>query len=211
MVPLKNRRAYSSDAHADLFSHHSNPKEGSMTSRFLPIITLAVALSACGSPSESDIQATVQAAVQATSRAELVAVSVKATQEAADVCGKMTLNTYADAVEEEIRTFEMQISVTQSTPRGSIGTALQRMVDLQTEMRRMKTPECLKAYHERIVSMMGLYRLAFQNFAAQGTESMTTAALQMGQQDLDAVKKDLQTIRAGTVPTVPTPAPTPKA
>lgn len=175
------------------------------------ILFLGLALVACGGPSESDIQATVQAAVESTAQAQQIAASVKATQEAADVCGMTALNTYADAIDEEIKTFQMQTSVAGASPRMSIGTALQRLLDLQTETRRTKTPDCLKTYHERVVGAMGLYRYAYENFAAQGDDSITTLALQMGQTELDAVQKDLPTIRSGKMPIVPTPMPTPKS
>jgi len=170
---------------------------------------LAILLIGCGGPSESDIQATVQAAVESTAQAQAVAVSVKATQEAADVCGAPALGVYADSMDEELTTFEMQTSVAGSSPRMSMGVALQKLLDIQTETRRIKAPDCLKAYHSRVISAMGLYRYAYENFAAQGNESMTTTALQMGQTELAAVKKDIPTIRSGQVPIVPTPLVTP--
>jgi len=168
---------------------------------FVPAVrtTLGISLGA-------DIQATVQAAVQATAQAQQVAVSVNATQEASEACGSAALTTYADAMSEEIKTFEAQISVAQSTPRMSLGTPLQRLVDIQTETRRMKMPACLKSYHERVMSMMELYRLAFETFAAQGSESITQAALSTGGTELGVVREQLDSIRDGTVPPTPSPA-----
>jgi hypothetical protein len=172
----------------------------------LPIAFLILA--ACGGPSEADIQATVAAAVQATAQAEQIAASVKATQDAERACGAIALNTYADTIEEEMQTFEMQTSVASSTPRVGLGTALQKMLDMQTETRRMEYPPCLKAYHERVVSMMGVYRYAYETFAAQGSETATQAALQVGGETLSELRAQLPMIREGQIPPEPTPVPT---
>src|SRR4051812_1534521 len=98
--------------------------KGGIMLRKLPLLFLLMVLISCGGPSESDIQATVQAAVASTAQAQQIAASVKATQEAADVCGTVALNTYADGIDEELKTFQMQTGVAGSTPRASIGTAL---------------------------------------------------------------------------------------
>jgi|GEM_PF-2788773 hypothetical protein len=172
--------------------------------RFTYLVILFLLLG-CGGPSEADIEATIAVAVQSTAQSAQVATSVQATTQAAEVCGQIALNTYADEIEEQIITFEMQTSVAGSTPRMSLGVALQELLNLQTETRRMKAPECLSAYHERVVSMMGLYRLAYETFAAQGDEMLVQAALQVGDETLGEVKQQLAIIRNGQVPPTPLP------
>jgi hypothetical protein len=174
--------------------------------RVIVVFGLLLALAGCGGPSAADMQATVGAAVQATADAEQVAQSVAATQAAADVCGAAKLNAYADTVEEQLQTFEAQTGLASSTPRVSLGTPLQKLLDIQTETRRMDAPECLKAYHEQLVGMMGLYRLAYETFAAQGDETLVQASLQVGGETLATLKQGLTTIRQGQVPPTPVPA-----
>jgi hypothetical protein len=170
---------------------------------------LAVLLAACGGPSETDIQATVAAAVQGTATAEQVAVSVRATQ-AAGACEKDTLTTYADAVEKQIKAFEQQALLVSTTPRVSLGVPLQRLLDIQTETDKLTVPNCLKDLHARILRVMELHQVGYQNFAAQGSESVTTATLDTAAQGLASIKHDLKTVRDGTVPPEPTPIETPR-
>jgi hypothetical protein len=170
-------------------------------------VLIGLVLVGCGGPSQADLQATVSAAVSATAQAQQVATSVAATQTAAEACGATALGAYADAVEEQIKTFEMQSALVGNTPRVSMGVPMQELLNIQTETRRMDVPECLKPFHEQVVSMMGLYRLGYENFAGQGEESMTMASLQLGEESLVTIKNDLQSLRAGTVPPTPTPAP----
>jgi hypothetical protein len=140
--------------------------------RLLPLAlpALLVLLVACGGPSEADVQATVAAGVA-------VSVAQTSTAVAADACGKVALNVYADAVEQQVNRFERQAGLTGSTPRASMGEPLQRLLDLQDETERMDVPPCAAEYHKQILSMMGIYRLAYENFAAQGDEITTQAAI----------------------------------
>lgn len=147
--------------------------------------------------------------MQATATAQQIAVSVKATQEAG-ACEAATLNSYADAVEPQIRAFEQQAQLVGTTPRASLGAPLQRLLDIQTETRKLNVPVCLKDFHTRILDMMQVHQIGYQNFAAQGDETMTQASLLVGAQNLADIKRDLKTIREGTVPPIPTPIATPK-
>lgn len=161
----------------------------------------------CGGPSEADIQATVAAAVQSTAQADQIAASVKATQEAQDECGQKAFTAYAETIDMQIQSFEMQASLTGSTPRVSMGTPLQELLNIQTETMKVDAPSCLKGYQERVVSMMGLYRVGYETFAGQGEETMVQAALQLGDESLRKLKKDLAEIKAGKTPIEPTPLP----
>jgi len=175
------------------------------------VFLLSILLISCGGPSESDIQATVQATVQGTAQAEQIAVSVKATQEAETACGKEALASYANEMNGEITAFEQQAQLVGTTPRVGLGVPLQRLLDIQTETRKIKTPACLKAYQERVVGMMQLHQTAYQNFAAQGSETTTQDTLQAAVIELDAVKKGITELQAGTIPTQPAATPTPKS
>jgi hypothetical protein len=59
--------------------------------------------------------------------------------------------------------------------------------------------------------MMGAYRLGYETFAAQGDETLVQASIQVGRETLASLKDGLKSIRAGKVPTLPTPLPTPKS
>jgi hypothetical protein len=161
---------------------------------------MVLALAACGGPSESDIQATVQAAVQSTAQAQQVAASVKATQEAETACGSEALNTYADSIDTELNAFEQQALLVSSTPRVSLGVPLQRLLDIQTETNKLHVPGCMKDFQTRVIKMMQLHQAGYQNFAAQGDDTVTSTTIQMAQQALADVKRDLATVRTGTVP-----------
>lgn len=169
-----------------------------MPKTFLPILLalLCVALMSCGGPSAAEIDATVQAAIQSTAAAIPTP----------DPCGAAALGTFADAMEEQLKTFEAQTAVVGATPRVSLGTPLQRLLDIQTETRRMDAPVCMQNYQTQVVSMMGLYRLAYETFAAQGDEITVQAALQTGQQFLQQAKDGLALIRAGKIPPTPEPS-----
>src|SRR5690242_7776105 len=172
-------------------------------------ITAMFALTGCGGPSDTEIQATVQAAVQGTAQAEQIAISVKATQEAETACGKEALASYADAMNGQIIAFEQQAQLVGATPRVGLGVPLQRLLDIQTETRKFKTPACLKDFQERVAGMMQLHQMGYQNFAAQGSETTTQASLQVAADELVAVKKGIAELRAGTLPAKPAATPTP--
>src|SRR5262245_45417056 len=99
--------------------------------KFLALVLL-LALAGCGGPSAADVQATVGAAVQATADAEQIARSVAATQ-AAGACDAARLGPYADTIEAQIKSFEQQSDLVNTTPRASLGAPLQRLLDIQSE------------------------------------------------------------------------------
>lgn len=171
------------------------------------LLAVALLLISCGGPSPDQIQATVASAVQATITANTSATASAVASAEAARCAPAGLSTYATTVEEQVRTFEMQSGLTSSTPRASMGAALQRLLDIQTETRRMEVAPCLTAFHAEVVSMMGLYRLAYETFAAQGSEAITTVSLRQGDEALANIKQGLATLRAGTIPVLPTPSP----
>ena len=175
----------------------------------LPIASI-IALTGCGGPSDSEIQATVQAAVQGTAQAEQIAESVKATQEAETACGEEALSAYADEMNGQITAFAQQAQLVGATPRVGLGVPLQRLLAIQTETRKLKTPACLKDYQERVAGMMQLHQMGYQNFAAQGDETTTQATLQVAADELSAVQKGITDLRAGTLPAPPVATPTPK-
>jgi hypothetical protein len=177
--------------------------------RWLFALSALVLLVACGGPSESDLQATVGAAVQATTQAGQIATSVKATQEAA-ACGKEQMAAYADAMEGQIRAFEEQSQLVGSTPRVSLGAPLQRLLDIQTETRKVQVPNCLKDFQDRVIKAMQLHQIAYQMFAGQqGSDAVINTTLEIATKEFTDIKRDLGVIRGGTVPPNPTPAITP--
>lgn len=81
-----------------------------------------------------------------------------------------------------------------------MGGPLQELLNLQNDTEDMEHPACLDNYHRRVVSMMGMYRLGYENFAAQGDETMTTAALKLAEEDVDKLQAEIAMIRRGEVP-----------
>lgn len=156
------------------------------------ILFLALLLVGCG-PSPEQLQATVTAAISETQ------VAASATAEA-DICGVDKLSAYADAIEKQIDRFVRQTSVAGSSPRMSLGGPLQELLNLQNATEDMEHPACLENYHRRVVSMMGMYRLGYENFAAQGDETMTTAALMLAEEDGQKLRTEIAVIRNGEVP-----------
>lgn len=160
--------------------------------RYAAILFLALVLAGCG-PSAEQLQATVTAAIGETQ------VAATATAEA-DACSVEKLGTYADTIEKQISRFIRQTSVAGSSPRMSMGGPLQELLNLQNDTEDMKHPACLDNYHRRVVSMMGMYRLGYENFAAQGDETMTTAALKLAEEDVHKLQAEIAMIRRGEVP-----------
>lgn len=173
-----------------------------MLRSFLVSVCVALALTACG-PSAADVQATVAAAVEATSQQVVVSTSVAATQVAANACGAEALTAYADTAEKQMERFERQATLVGSTPRMSMGEPMQRLLDIQDETDQIDAPACLADYHERLVGMMGLYRLAYSTFSAQGDEATTQLSLTMGDDELKVLRDALTELRDGKVPTLP--------
>lgn len=168
-------------------------------------------LAACGAPSEQAIQATVAAAIASTAQAERVAAAIESTQQAEQACGPQALETYASAIDSQLRAFRQQADLVGATPRVGLGLPLQRLLDIQSDTRKLVPPVCLGAYHERVVGMMELHQMAYQNFAGQGDEAMTSGLLLMANKEFTALQSDLKTIHTGTLPptVVPVRTPTP--
>jgi hypothetical protein len=173
--------------------------------RFVLISLVAALLAGCGGPSQADFQAGVQATEAAAATKEAAAAKNEA--EAADPCADAALMAYADAIDEKLRTFESQIAVTDASPRVSIATPLQKLVDIQQDTRRIQAPECLTVFHDRVIAMMGLYRTAYETFAAQGNQHKIATSRAAGAVELQAIHDGLANIRAGEIP--PDPPPTP--
>lgn len=178
-----------------------------MLARIAVALTAVVLLAGCG-PSAEQLQATVEAGVAGTQTA------ATATAEA-DVCGPSKVTAYGETIGQAIERFQRQTSVVASTPRVGLGGPLQELLNLQNDTEDMEHPECLDNYHRRVVSMMGVYRFAYQTFAAQGDELMVQAGLQVGDDELRKLRADLKLIEAGEVPplvdldAVPTLVPAP--
>ncbi len=173
--------------------------------RLLLLFVLTLTLTSCG-PSTADIQATIDSSVAATVTTIEQSTAQAATATAAEVCGAAALARYADTLEPQIQTYEMQAGLASRTARISMGPALQALLDLQTETRKMDVPPCLADYHAQVVSMMGLYRAGYENFSAQGDEALTTVSLRMADESLAHIKATIPTLHQGTVPPVATPA-----
>lgn len=169
--------------------------------KYTAAMLMALILFGCG-PSSEQLQATVTVAISETQ------VAASATAEA-DACGVDKLSAYADAIEKQIERFIRQTSVAGSSPRMSMGGPLQELLNLQNDTEDMAHPECLTNYHERVVGMMGMYRLGYQNFAAQGDEALTTAALKLADEDVEQLQTEIIMIRRGEVPPPVKPDSTP--
>jgi hypothetical protein len=127
--------------------------------------------------------------------------------EAVDPCSDAALNSYADEIEEKLTTFEAQTVVTAATPRVGMGVSLQRLVDIQQETRRIEAPECLAVFHTQVLHMMGLYRLGYETFAAQGSPKKSQVSLANGALELQTARDGLANIRTGEIPPAPSPTP----
>lgn len=150
----------------------------------LVVVLLASFLVSC-KPSEADVVA---------------AINATATAAAAEACSPAKLTAFADAVEAKIGDFEQQARLVGSTSRVGLGVPLQRLLDIQTETRKIDTPPCAKSFLSDVTSAMEAYQQGYQNFSAQGEEIMTTAFLTSGQTILAYTKKGLPTLRDGKVP-----------
>lgn len=158
-------------------------------------LLLAASLVACGAPSEADIQA----AIQETQTAVV-----------ADACSAAKLTAYATVAEDKIRGFEQQAQLVGSTPRVSLGAPLQRLLDIQTETRALEVPPCATEIQNALVEAMDVYQQAYQNFAAQGSDTTTTSLIETAGQGFDRAKKALAELKSGRVPTLgPFSTPTP--
>ncbi len=162
--------------------------------------TLAlIFLTACG-PSPEQLQPTIEAAVAATlTTATETAGAATATAEA-DVCGETRLIAYAETMEQQLDRVSRQVSVADSTPRVGLGVALQELFNLQNEIEALDHPECAANFHENVVSMVGLYRLAYQTFAAQGDDLLIQASLTMANNGMNSLRDDLEVLYTGAVP-----------
>lgn len=123
-------------------------------------------------------------------------------------CRKADMATYADAMSAKITMFQQQADLVSATPRVGLGTPLQRLLDLQNETREIVAPGCLRDFHEGILAAMQIQQRGFQQFAAQQGETVAVSYITIGKEDLVAAAADLDTIRAGVIPTpLPTPEP----
>lgn len=123
-------------------------------------------------------------------------------------CRQADLTTYADTMAAKLKTFQQQAELVGATPRVSMGTPLQRLLDLQNETREIGTPGCLSAFHEEILTAMETQQRGFQQFAAQQDEMAAMGFVTIGRDDLEDAAAKLDAIRAGMVPTpIPTPEP----
>ena len=123
-------------------------------------------------------------------------------------CRKADLASYADTLAAKLKTFQQQAELVGATPRVSMGTPLQRLLDLQNETREIATPGCLSDFHEGILEAMETQQRGFQQFAAQQDEMAAMGLVTIGRDDLEDAVGELDAIRLGTAPTpVPTPEP----
>jgi hypothetical protein len=124
-------------------------------------------------------------------------------------CKKADLATYADAMQTQIASFRQQADLAASTPRVGMGAPLQRLLDIQTETRKVTAPGCAVEHHNMVVRAMNLHQMALQGFAAQTYDDVITGTmLASAKQFLGEREAELAQIRAGTIPPTPTPAAT---
>jgi hypothetical protein len=186
-----------------------NPNQplGVRVQRWIGGLAVVLFLVGCGGTSPAQIQATIDSAVSATAQAQQVATSVAATQVAQEPCGAAKLAAYVATVEPLVGKFERQAGVTSVAPRIGLSVPLQELLNIQNDVIAITPPVCLVDFHAQVVSMMGLYRFAYETFSAQGDEAVVTQAITMGTLALAKVREGLATIHTGQVPATPTPAP----
>lgn len=126
-------------------------------------------------------------------------------------CSTAAMATYASAVAKLAATYQQQAELTAATPRASIGTPLQRLLDVQQETQALDVPPCLAAYHARIVAAMQLQQQGFQDFAANRGDTAASAKIAEGASALATAAAQLGLVEAGQVPPTPAPAPPPTA
>jgi len=125
-------------------------------------------------------------------------------------CKQADLATYAAAMDGQLAAFRQQSDLVGASPRMSIGAPLQRLLDIQTETRKIVAPGCVADYHARTIRVMELYQITYQGFAAQQiSNEIAGIALNEAKQQLNTQVNGLALVRVGTVP--PTPAPPPAA
>lgn len=176
--------------------------------RILAALVVLVALTACGGPSQADLQATVEAGTRATMAAleSQTAVVVAATATAAaDLCGPAGLTAYADTVEAQLGRFDRQSEVVAASPRMSIATPLQALMDIQEEVRATAVPPCLADFHAAVLNAMDWHRSGFMAFAEQRGDQTVAVNFRIGNQQFQLVRAGLSQLREGVIPVVAIP------
>jgi hypothetical protein len=128
-------------------------------------------------------------------------------------CRPEDLTAYAGTIETQITTYRQQVDLTAASPRMSMGTPLQRLLDIQTATRAIAAPPCLAGYHGEVIKAMEFHQRVLQDFASQAaTDAITAGGLAGAKRALDELAAQLPTIKAGSVPPTATPVPpTPSA
>lgn len=123
-------------------------------------------------------------------------------------CRQADLASYADAMAAKLKNFQQQAELVAASPRMSMATPMQRLLDLQNETREIAAPGCVRHFHEEILTAMETQQRGFQQFAAQGDQMVALGFVAIGKDDLEKAATELEAIRAGAAPTpVPTPEP----
>lgn len=107
---------------------------------------------------------------------------------------------YGTAIETKINRYERQADLVASTPRIGIATPLQTLLDIQLEIEEMSVPPCTRAHFEYVKGMMDAHQIAYQNFAAQGDDTVTTALIMVADDALEKARAGLPIIKSGVLP-----------
>lgn len=159
-------------------------------------LVLALLLTACGAPSQEQIQATVAAAVQQTAQAQPPPTPTP------DPCSPAAITVYGNAVKPLTDTYFAQLGIAQSTPRVSLGVALQGLFTAEQAVNALPAPPCLVDWSARAKNMMELYRISLNQFAAQN-ESDSAVNMNLAAALRVVVEGSIPTIITGKVPVLP--------
>lgn len=163
----------------------------------------ALLLTACSrQPSEAEIQAAMNVSLTATS------VSITATAAAQptaiptpDPCSTEAIALYGKTVKSATDIYFAQLDIAQSTPRISLGPALQNLFGAEQAVSAVTPPPCLADWFGRTKNMMELFRTSLNQFAAQDDDANANLLNAIGLRTV--VETGLLDILAGRVPVLP--------
>jgi hypothetical protein len=119
-----------------------------------------------------------------------------------DPCAPAALTAYGETVQTELTNYFAQLGIAQATPRVGLGPVLQALFEAEKAVKAVAAPDCLADFRGRTISMMELYRISMNQFAAQ-----KEANSMIDQAQADKIRAVIEpavaTIVAGQVPELP--------
>ena len=158
---------------------------------------LVLTLISCSrAPSQAEIADAANTAIAATAQAQPTAVPTP------DPCAPDALKAYGATVKPMLDAYFVQLEITQSTPRISLGPTLQGLLTAEQAVNAVTPPPCLADWFGRTKNMMELYRTSMNQFAAQN-ESDSTVNMAQATKLREVIEPALGEIVAGKVPALP--------